>query len=261
MKKFPLTQNVILLALLASCFLSLSACEKKAPITPTSPDQTPSHAAVNPQSLRPAIVGREQGSFASYIHFPKDPGLAKLDVAVQFYCDVNENGTVQTTYAVVTNQPAFKTAVQSALDWGKFTPATVDGKPVSVYLGGTVLFAHQNGEPLIVVSLATYDRARVGRLTNYVQPQLIGGLRHYLERAVGAARIDIPTNAVGEILVKVGEHCEISSTSILSENPPGIGLGNFLLDAIKDGQFTSAYADGKIAAGAINIIANFGAFF
>ena len=46
-------------------------------------------------------------------------------------------------------------AVQTALDWGRFTPATVNGKPVRVYLGGTVLFIHQNGEPVIVVSLAT----------------------------------------------------------------------------------------------------------
>jgi hypothetical protein len=37
-------------------------------------------------------------------------------------------------------------------------------------------------------------------------------------------------------------------------------LGNFLLGAIKDAQFTPAYANGKIGAGAINVVANFGEF-
>lgn len=261
MKKISSSQHAIVWILLASCFLPLASCQKKAPVTAAAPDHTPSRPPLNPESVRPAIVGQEPGSFASYIHFPKDPVAAKLDVAVQFYCDVGDNGAVQTTYAVVSNQDVFKAAVQSALDWGKFTPATVDGKPVSVYLGGTVLFVHERGQPVIVVSLATYDRVRVSKLTNYVQPQLIGGLRHHLENALATAKIDIPTTSVAEILVSVGEHCEIASTSVLTENPKGIGLGNFLLDAIKGGQFTPAYADGKIGAGAINIIANFSQFF
>ena len=141
------------------------------------------HAPPITGPVTPALVSQQGDSITHYLHYPKDPAVAETDGAVQFYCEVTESGSVETTHALIANNDAFKEAVQKALDWGRFTPATVDGKPVRVYLGGTVLFLHQNGEELIVVSLATHDRDRVGKLANYIQPQLIGGLRHTLERA------------------------------------------------------------------------------
>ncbi len=161
---------------------------------------------------------------------------------------------------MVSNQVAFKQAVQTALDWGKFQPATVGGKPVPVYLGGTVLFFRQDGQPTIAISLATYDRERVGKLTNYIQPQLIGGLRRRLEAAERTTTIDLPERGAAEVVVNVGEHSEVTSTSVVAENPKDIGLGDFLIGAIKDAQFTPAYSDGKPTAGAMNVIANFGEY-
>ena len=251
---------VFLLAFFLGC--SISACKKKAAMEKAQALATPSSSQTVPTtgSTLPAIVGRGKGSFANYVHFPKDPATANLEGAVQFYCDIAEDGTVATTYAVVSNQKALVTAVQSALDWGKFQPATIGGKPVPVYLGGTVLFFHQDRRPTIAISLVTYDRERVGKLTNYIQPQLIGGLRPHLEKAERASTIDLPAKGAAEVVVSVGEHAEITSTSVLAENPKEIGLGDFLISAIKDAQFTSAYSDGKPTAGAMNVIANFGEF-
>jgi Gram-negative bacterial TonB protein C-terminal len=251
---------VFLLAFFLGC--SISACKKKAAMEKAQALATPSSSQTVPTtgSTLPAIVGRGEGSFANYVHFPKDPATANLEGAVQFYCDIAEDGTVATTYAVVCNQKALVTAVQSALDWGKFQPATIGGKPVPVYLGGTVLFFHQDRRPIIAISLVTYDRERVGKLTNYIQPQLIGGLRPHLEKAERASTIDLPAKGAAEVVVSVGEHAEITSTSVLAENPKEIGLGDFLISAIKDAQFTSAYSDGKPTAGAMNVVANFGEF-
>jgi hypothetical protein len=251
---------VFLLAFFLGC--SISACKKKAAMEKAQALATPSSSQTVPTtgSTLPAIVGRGEGSFANYVHFPKDPATANLEGAVQFYCDIAEDGTVATTYAVVCNQKALVTAVQSALDWGKFQPATIGGKPVPVYLGGTVLFFHQDRRPTIAISLVTYDRERVGKLTNYIQPQLIGGLRPHLEKAERASTIDLPAKGAAEVVVSVGEHAEITSTSVLAENPKEIGLGDFLISAIKDAQFTSAYSDGKPTAGAMNVVANFGEF-
>jgi hypothetical protein len=261
MDNFPLSRALVVFLLALSLGFSISACKKKAAIEKaavpppgSSPSQPMTGVAI------PAIVGQDEGSFAKYVHFPKDPATANLEGAVQFYCDIAEDGTVATTYAVVSNQKALETAVQSALDWGKFQPATIGGKPVPVYLGGTVLFFHQGGRPTIAISLATYDRERVGKLTNYIQPQLIGGLRPRLEKAERASAINLPTKGAAEVVVSVGEHSEITSTSVLAENPKEIGLGDFLIGAIKDAQFTSAYSDGKPTAGAMNVIANFGEF-
>jgi len=252
----------IVLALLTfalpSCRRNPSALPGESPVTgetsPRNKNQSPSGVA------EPATVGQEEGSVATYIHFPKELPTAQIDSAVQFYCDVSSDGVVETTYAVIGEQDEFKKAVQSALDWGHFRPARFNGKPSPVYLGGTVLFMHQQGHPVIVLSLVTADREQVGKLGNYVQPQLIGGLRERLETAEMNASIDLPNEGASEVLAKVNERGEMTSTSVISEHPKGIGLGEFLTGALKNAQFTPAYADGKKTAGDINIVANFGEF-
>ena len=153
-----------------------------------------------------------------------------------------------------------KGAVQKALDWGRFTPATVNGKPVRVYLGGTVLFLHQNGEEVMVVSLATHDRDRVGKMANYIQPQLLGGIRHTMEGAISSLTQGILVAGKAEVVVSVDAKGVVTGTSSISENPKGSGLGPLLDGAVRKAQFTSAYENGTPAAGGINVVANFGQF-
>ena len=261
MDNFSVSRPLVVFFLALSLGFSISACKRKATVEKAStPAPNSSQAQPMTGSTLPAIIGPGPDSFASYVHFPKDPEMASLEGAVQFYCDISEDGKAATTYAVTGDQKALMIAVQSALDWGKFQPATVNGKPVPVYLGGTVLFFHQDGRPTIVISLATYDRDRVGKLTNYVQPQLIGGLRRRLEAADRTTTINLPAKGAAEVLVNVREQSQITSTSVVAENPKEMGLGDFLIGAIKGAQFTPAYNDGKPAAGTMNIIANFGEY-
>ena len=148
--------------------------------------------------------------------------------------------------------------MESALDWGHFNPAKVDGKAVAVYLGGTVLFMHQNGQPVILVSLATAERERVGQLTNYIQPQLIGGLADRLYRTDSALMWNRPWSGAAEVLFKISERGEIQSSSVISEIPKESGLGELLQNMAKDAQWTPAYDNAKPAAGQINVVVNFG---
>lgn len=183
-----------------------------------------------------------------------------MDDAVQFFCEVTEKGEVESTHALVGTNAAFRDAVQNALDWGRFTPAILNGKPTRAYLGGTVVFLHQNGEPVIVVSLATYDRDRVGKLENYIQPQLIGGLRHLLEKVISSLTKGILVAGRAEVVVKVDEKGTVTGTSGVSESPKDSGLGDLLNNAVKQGQFSPAYENGKPVAGGVNIVADFTQF-
>ncbi|CAN5382286.1 hypothetical protein BH20VER3_BH20VER3_10230 [soil metagenome] len=246
-----------------------TACRKKtetaapAPPPASSPASGTTEAAAAPPisgPVTPALVNQEADSITHYLHYPKEAKAGKLDGAVQFYCDLVENGAVEATHALVANNAVFKEAVQTALDWGHFTPATVNGKPVRVYLGGTVLFLHQNNDPVIVVSLATHDRDRVGKFANYIQPQLVGGLRHPLEKAISSLTKGILVAGKAEVVVKVNAKGAVTGTSDISENPKGSGLGVLLDGAMKKAQFTPAYENGQPAAGAINVVANFGQF-
>lgn len=256
---------LVLILTLAGGF---TACQKKtetaapakpeASATPAVPEETSAPPISGP--VTPALVTPGADSITHYLHYPAEAKKDKLDGAVQFYCDLLENGAVETTHALVANNDIFKAAVQNALDWGHFTPATVNGKPVRVYLGGTVLFLHQNNEPVIVVSLATHDRDRVGKLTNYIQPQLVGGLRHPLEKAIASLTKGILVGGKAEVVVKVNENRGVTGTSDISETPKDSGLGALLNGAMKKAQFTSAYENGKQAAGGVNVVADFTRF-
>jgi hypothetical protein len=251
--------------LLTAISLIYSDCEKRPETAPgvASPvEQTRPSVEIQPVAVaaQPATVGREEGSFASYVHFPKGPAAAKIEGVVQFYCDVSANGRMETTYAVIGANEALRTAVQSALDWGRFKPASVDGKPKSVYLGGTVLFIHQNTQPVIVVSLATAERERLGKLANYIQPQLIGGLSERLQHANSSLLWNRPWSGAAEVLFQISERGEPLSSSITSENPKDSGLGDLLQTVTKGAQWIPAHADGKPTAGQINVIGNFGQY-
>jgi len=245
------------------------ACQKKSePAGAASPAPSQSASGLPPFQpappitgpVTPALVSQDADSITHYLHYPKDADAAKLDGAVQFYCDITEAGIVETTHALVANNVAFKRAVQTALDWGRFTPATVNGEPVRVYLGGTVLFIHQNGEPVIVVSLATHDRDRVGKLANYIQPQLVGGLRHTMEKAISSLTQGVLIPGKAETVVSVDARGVVTGTSGISESPKSSGLGLLLDAAVKQAQFTPAYENGTPAAGGINVVGNFGQF-
>ncbi len=257
----PLLSLVVLLGAFAACQKKTeTAAPPATPAHSAAPTPTPVTAPAISGPVTPALVQEGPDSITHYLHFPKDPAVAKLDGAVQFYCDITATGIVETAHALVANNDAFKDAVQTALDWGRFTPATVNGQAVSVYLGGTVLFLHQNGQEVIVVSLATHDRDRVGKMANYIQPQLVGGLRHALEKQISTLTKGILVSGKAEVVVSVDAKGKVTGTSSISENPKGSGLGSLLDGAIKNTQFTPAYENGKAAAGAINVVADFSRF-
>jgi hypothetical protein len=221
---------------------------------------TPPIAPAITGSVTPALVNQNPDSITRFLHYPRDPEASKMDAAVQFFCEITENGEVESTHALVGNNDAFNEAVQTALDWGRFTPATVNGKAVREYLGGTVLFLHENGEEVIVISLATFDRDRVGKMQNYIQPQLVGGLRHTLEKVLSGLTKGILVAGRAEVIVNVDEKGTVTGTAGISENPKGSGLGSLLDSAVRQAQFTPAYENGKPAAGGINVVADFTQF-
>ena len=268
MEYIPVRRLANLLLLPALLLGVLSACQKKSETSsaaspaPTEPGSAPTRevASAITGPITPALVNQDADSITQYLHFPKNPEAAKLGGAVQFYSDITDEGFVETTHALIGNSNDFKAAVQKALDWGRFTPATVDGKPVRVYLGGTVLFLHQNGQEVIVVSLATHDRDRVGSLANYIQPQLVGGLRHTLEKEIRTLRQGTLVGGKAEVVVSVDPKGAVTGTSAISENPKDSGLGVLLDDALHKTQFTPAYENGRPAAGGINVVADFAKF-
>lgn len=265
MDKFSFRRGTLPLCCLV---LLVAGCGKK---TETASPPTPSPTAiVSPANaagptpappltgnVTPAIVEVGPESISYYLHFPDDPEAAKRNSVVQFYCDVSDEGVVEATYGLIGKDEAFKAAVQTALDWGRFTPAKIDGFPTAVYLGGTVIFAHEKGAPVIVVSLATHDRERVGKLVNYVQPQLLGGLRRQVAKIIRQIPHDFPVSGVAQAVAEIDPVGKLTGTSLVGEAPKGSGLGELLTVSIKGAQYTHAFENGKAVAGAIDVVADF----
>jgi len=108
------------------------------------------------------------------LHYPPKERAAKTQGAVKFYCEVSSQGKaghISTLYGK--GKARFGTAVEFALRRGRFTPATVDGKPTEVMIGGTVLFMLANGQPTIAITLATAESDKISAMSNYLQPQMI----------------------------------------------------------------------------------------
>ncbi|HEY5036379.1 MAG TPA: hypothetical protein VII74_04530 [Chthoniobacterales bacterium] len=266
MVKSLLLRAAIPLFVIAFSF-ALNGCEKKETTTTATPIPSPSPSAtvaVFPTptpappltgSFRPASVLQTEESIAHYLHFPE--GESDHDSVAQFYCDISEEGVVEATYGVIGKDTPFRTAVQSALDWGHFAPAMVNGHAVAAYLGGTVVFAHQNGAPVVGVILATYGDERIRKMANFVQPQLIGGLRPEIEKLFRRIPQGIPPGGWARVVVKVDARGEVTGVSGMTEIPKGSGLGNILRDAVAGAQFTPAYDNGKPVPGEIDVVANF----
>jgi hypothetical protein len=267
MEKFSVLRGAIPLLSLALLLGLLSSCGKKKQ-TAAAPSATPSAASsATPGgptpappisgSVTPAVVTQDADSISHYLHFPAGAEAAKRNGVVQFYCDITDQGVVEATYGISTKDDAFRAAVQSALDWGRFAPATVNGKPVAAYLGGTVFFVHEKGQPVIIISLATQEQERVSKLGNYIQPQLIGGLRREVAKIIRQIPHNFPVAGLAEAVVNVDARGVVTKTSVTAENPKGSGLGDLLQTAIKGAQFTHAYQNGKPSAGAVNVVADF----
>ncbi len=262
MEKFSFRRVAVPLLCFAFLFVG---CVKKKETTSATPTPAPSSSNAGPTpapaitgKVTPAVVSQDENSFSRYLHFPKDPAEAQRNSVVQFYCDLTEEGVVEATYGLVGQDEAFKAAVQTALDWGRFTPATLDGKPIRIYLGGTVIFTHdEKGAPVIAVSLATHDRERVGKLVNYIQPQLIGGLRHEVAKIIRQIPHNFPVAGIAQAVVEVDDKGVLKSTKVIGESPKGSGLGDLLDAAIKGAQYTHAYDNGKAVGGAVDVVADF----
>ncbi|MEP6936834.1 MAG: hypothetical protein ABI871_02080 [Chthoniobacterales bacterium] len=253
-----LRQNFALVVALFACGVASSpgAAEPSPAATTPRPTSSPTPATAQ-GPVEPATVGNGPDSIATRLHSPKNAGANASDAAAQFYCDISAQGDVENTYRVVAKQDEFREAVQSALDWGHFKPARLNGRPVAAYVAGTILFLHRDGQPVIVVSLATQDRERVGKLANYIQPQLIEGLRRRLEIARAALPYSLVVVGSAEVVVKVSDTGALLSTALMAENPKGTGLGTLVESALKGAQFTPAYLDGKAVPGEINVVATF----
>jgi TonB family protein len=223
---------------------------------------------------QPARVVPGPNSVAAALHYPAKAKASRRQAALTFYCQVQPNGqAIDIEVPFAGNKKEFAAAVEDALRRGRFKPATIDGQPVSVVTGGTVLFLFHGNHPQIVVSLATADQEKIARLEDYVQPQLIGtatDIRRKISNSgttLGAMNVagnsrpslhayhsfdvDYPSPGVvsAEVLARVDAGGKVSGVQVRSEFPANSGYGKLLARALEGAKFIPAQANGRPVAG------------
>jgi TonB family protein len=212
-------------------------------------------------AMHPATVGQGPDSFAMQLHYPPQEKAAKEQGAVKFYCEVSPEGKpahITTLYGK--GEARFGKALEFALHHGRFNPATVDGKPVTVMLGGSVLFLMSGGQPTIAITLATAENDKIAKMANYQQPQMLDSDALF-RRKVFANRdrynLRYGTHLSAVVVVHVDAQGNLVSKSIASESPPNGGHGRLLLDVMDKEHFIPAQSNGQPIAGDFELAVDF----
>jgi|tagenome__1003787_1003787.scaffolds.fasta_scaffold20979480_3 hypothetical protein len=223
------------------------------------------------------MVGSGRDSVASHLHFPPSARAARKQAAVTFYCEIGSDGRARQIKLGGKAGRGFTAMVSDALRQGRFEPAVLDGKPVPVLVGGTVLFMFHRDQPLVIVSLSTTDTDKIARMANYIQPQMITSsaeLRRTIDRnrsTVGTKMAASPMEpslisyrtfdidyapagtARAEVLAHVDTSGNVAAIRLLAETPPNGGLGVALTKALQNAKFIPALNNGRPAPGDFNL--------
>lgn len=219
-------------------------------------------ATVQAGGMRPAMVGSGGNSFASQLHYPEKAKSARKQAAVTFYTEIGADGRASHFEVLSAKENGqFSDMVDHALRKSLFQPAMVDGKPVPVMLGGTVIFMFQGNQPAIVVSLSTADKEKTASLGNYIQPQMIGSSAE-LRRRILQHRFDNIFFRPGpkpsaDVLAHVDVEGNLTGTKILAESPPDGGYGPLLVKGFQSAKFIPALNNGAPVAGDFNLPMDF----
>ena len=207
--------------------------------------------------FRPAMIGGGANSVAAKLHYPPKERAANHQAAVTFNCEVRTDGKPsQIDVRCDRKHLRFGDAVNTALRTGRFQPAQAGGKSVDVAIGGTVLFAIDNGKPTIAISLVTAEKDKIVALQNYIQPQMIGGpeFRRKLFSLSHKYNLQYTKNPGAEVLAQVDAQGNLTGVKLVTETPPQGSWGPLLLKAIEGEKFIPAMKNGAFVAGAFNVI-------
>jgi len=202
------------------------------------------------EGLRPAVIGGGSDSVAAKLHYPPKERDSKTEAVVVFFCEVAANGrakNVRTYWNEGYNR--FGTAVEKALNQGRFIPAMVGGKPTPVLIGATVFFLAHGDHPTVVISMAAANKQKTVAMQNYIQPQMIGSdanLRRKLFDLLRSAKVLVnDAHANAEVLAAVDANGNLLNTKLVAESSKNGGWGDVLVKVMSGAKFIPASNNGK----------------
>jgi hypothetical protein len=224
--------------------------------------------ALADSGLRPAMVTNGSGSVAAYLHYPTKAKEKKEAAAITFYCEIKADGKVAHLMLYGADDKAqFRQAVLEALRSGRFQPAMANGKAVPVMIGGTAIFMFKGDEPIVAISLATADTAKLATFANYIQPQMLTSSADFRRKMrKGSFDNDLHQSQTGVhpsavAVADIDAQGNITNVKITKESPPRSWCGPLLLKTFQGEKFIPAMENGKSVPGHFDLIVNYEKMF
>jgi len=210
---------------------------------------------------RPAQPGSGPGSLVNLIDVEALFQKGQRDAWVMFECEVAGDGIVfgSDFFTSSPDSGLLKNEVRRRLRQTRFIPAVYNRKRTYAWFAGTVVFVVANGRPHLRL-YANQDLDEIKRGADFVAPQLIFVQNHYISDLP-----NYPTAArhaeVGGVLKlrhSIDVNGKTTGVQVISERPPGYGLGDYLTKAVPLLDFLPAYRNGKPTAASYTLTWWFG---
>ncbi|MEY2546547.1 MAG: Gram-negative bacterial TonB protein C-terminal [Verrucomicrobiota bacterium] len=199
---------------------------------------------------RPALLGAGPDALINRIDTKMLVAKGQKDAAVMFNCSVLKTGEIgwSTTYRGTADSKLLDQEVFARLRETKFVPAIYNHIAVDAIYYGTVTFAIVDGKPRLRI-FSNQETEELKKENDFIGPQPFFGLEskftgfHY-------PSADIPVMVKGsvEVKLKIDEKGNLQDISVLTEEPPFIGLGDAALTDLRLARFIPAFRNGKPVA-------------
>ncbi len=201
-------------------------------------------------AFRPALVGNGPKSLVNLIDVGKLAAKGQRDAAVMFECYVGRSGKAEDgmTYRGTPGSKLLAKEVSAALDRASFVPAIYNGKPISIYFAGAVMFYVVNGKPqLHVYANQNADDLKQGK--DFIAPQLISGTTDF-EKAKGElekARLHQKNGAI-TLAISVDASGAVTGMRVAAEDPPNYNFGRAALKEYAGARYLPGFRNGRPVA-------------
>jgi hypothetical protein len=171
------------------------------------------------------------------------------DAWVMFDCWVAGDGIVfgSDFFTSSPDSGLLKNEVRRRLRQARFIPAVYNHKRTAAWFSGTAVFVVANGRPHLRL-YAHQDLDEIKRGADFVPPQLI-----YPENRFHSNFPNFPSAArhaeIGAVLKfrhSVDGNGKTTAVQVISENPPGYGLGDYMKKVLPRLDFCPAIATGNL---------------
>jgi hypothetical protein len=210
---------------------------------------------------RPAMMGNGPGSLVNLINTEALFQKGQRDAWVMFECGVAGDGIVfgSDFFTASPQADPLKNEIRRRLRQTRFIPAVYDHKRVPAWFAGTAVFVVKDGRPHLRI-YASQDIDEIKRGADFVAPQFIWVQnRDYSNFPTfpSVAR-HAEVGAVVKLRHSVDVNGKTTDVQVISEQPPGYELGDYMKKVLPRFDFLPAYRNGQPTAATYTLTWVFG---